>query len=165
VVDLAGQGGEQRMGADRVIAPLLAGQYRGQFHEAGALARTAVLAAGQQWQSRRQMDLVGGHRTPPGPDRLGWSTYQTRTTTAPGELKPSGHARAPARSAACAAAPAAPPRTTGTAPDRPDRRSRRSASRGRCRTGSGARPAPDSAGPTAAGTRAPRPHRRRPRAA
>ncbi|MFI7689450.1 pentapeptide repeat-containing protein [Nonomuraea sp. NPDC049655] len=47
VVDQAGERGQQRMGAGRVVAPPLAGQVGRQFHETGAALRVAMPAAGQ----------------------------------------------------------------------------------------------------------------------
>src|SRR5919198_230166 len=58
VVDPAGDRRQQRMGARRVVAPALAGQHRGQLHEAGALARVAVLTVRQDRQQRWRLGGV-----------------------------------------------------------------------------------------------------------
>ena len=50
VVDVASDRGQQRVGAGGVVAPALAGEQRGQFHEAGTRAGVAVLA----WREDRE---------------------------------------------------------------------------------------------------------------
>jgi hypothetical protein len=61
VVDVAGDRGQQGMGAGRVVAPALAGEQGGELHEAGALARAAVLATGQGREQRRELVVIARH--------------------------------------------------------------------------------------------------------
>ena len=49
---------QQRMGADRVVAPALAGQHGGELHNTATLARAAVLAAGQRREQHRQLMVI-----------------------------------------------------------------------------------------------------------
>src|SRR6266540_227912 len=65
VVDQPGQRRQQGMGARRVVAPAFPGEEGREFHEAGALARIAVLASGQHRNRVGRTSQVAVHRTPP----------------------------------------------------------------------------------------------------
>ena len=61
VVDIAGERGQQRMRAGRVVTPSLSRQIRCQLHETRALARTAMVAPRQNRDQLRHRSLVTGH--------------------------------------------------------------------------------------------------------
>src|SRR5690606_7686408 len=89
VVDQPGERGEQGVRAGRVVAPPLTGQERGQLHEAGALPRVAVLAAGQLGDQLGHGAVVSGHEAPPGSSGL--SPPSLRPVRRPGHpLSPGG---------------------------------------------------------------------------
>ena len=64
VVDVAGDLGQQRVRAGRVVAPPLAGEEGRQLHEAGAASRVAVLAAREHRQQVRDRGGVTCARPP-----------------------------------------------------------------------------------------------------
>jgi hypothetical protein len=71
VVDVAGEGGQQRVGAGGVVAPALTSQQRGQFHEAGTRAGAAVLAWRQDREQVGRLNVLLGHAGPQAASGLG----------------------------------------------------------------------------------------------